>query len=80
MQSAYESFNRALKSNDQDPRAYHGIAEYYSQKGKRRAPWIILPRRSSTTKIPKRKTRFSISYSKKAKWRTRVRISSFLAR
>ena len=35
MQDAYEAFNRALKSNEQDPRAYHGIAEYYSQKGKR---------------------------------------------
>jgi Tfp pilus assembly protein PilF len=35
MQASYESFNRALKYNDQDPRAYHGIAEYYSQKGKR---------------------------------------------
>jgi tetratricopeptide (TPR) repeat protein len=35
MQAAYEAFNRALKANDQDPRAYHGIAEYYSQKGKR---------------------------------------------
>jgi len=35
MQDAYEAFNRALKSNAEDPRAYHGIAEYYSQKGKR---------------------------------------------
>jgi len=35
MQAAYDAFNRALKSNDQDPRAYHGIGEYYLQKGKR---------------------------------------------
>lgn len=37
MQAAYEAFNRALKANDEDPRAYHGIAEYYSQKGKRQS-------------------------------------------
>jgi Tfp pilus assembly protein PilF len=34
-QEAYEAFNRALRCNEEDARAYHGIAEYYSQKGKR---------------------------------------------
>ncbi|GBL40017.1 UDP-N-acetylglucosamine--peptide N-acetylglucosaminyltransferase [Nitrospirota bacterium] len=72
MQAAYEAFNRALKANDEDPRAYHGIAEYYSQKASARVHWTISPRRSNSTKTPKRKMPSSISCFKKDKWRTRV--------
>jgi Tfp pilus assembly protein PilF len=37
MQDAQELFSRALKCNEEDPRAYHGIAELYAIRGKRQS-------------------------------------------
>jgi Tfp pilus assembly protein PilF len=37
MQDAQELFSRALKCNEEDPRAYHGIAELYALRGKRQS-------------------------------------------
>jgi tetratricopeptide (TPR) repeat protein len=34
LQEATDMFNRALKCNEEDARAYHGIAEIYALRGK----------------------------------------------